>query len=292
MLGVKDSGGSTVIHTFGAYFGLAMTLLVSSKIKPSREPSISKNSVTFAMIGTLFLWMFWPSFNAAVFPENQFEKSLVVSNTVLSLTGSCLAAIIMSVIVRKENKIDMEDVLNATLAGGVIIGAPSGLITNPGGAIAIGFIGGATSSLCYAKLGPKLKNCMGLDDSCGVHNLHGIQGILGGLISAVVVAAYKSMPMDTEIQGFLSFYETNEGAKSLSSQAGIQVAGTFISLGIAVVAGLIAGFFMRMDTVLEGDQVYDDSIYFEVPEEGKDMIVMKEGKKAENKFDPSMSKSS
>lgn len=101
ILGVKDSGGSTVIHTFGAYFGLTMALLVSSKIKPNKNPTISKNSVTFAMIGTLFLWMFWPSFNAAVFPENQFEKSLVVSNTVLSLTGSCLAAIIMSVIVRK-----------------------------------------------------------------------------------------------------------------------------------------------------------------------------------------------
>ena len=163
----------------------------------------------------------------------------------------------------------MEDILNATLAGGVIIGASSGLLTNLGGAIAIGFIGGATSTLCYAKLAPKLKECMGLDDSCGVHNLHGIQGILGGLISAIVVAAYQSMPMDTNIQGFLSFYETNDGAMSLSGQAGIQVASTFISLGIAIGAGLIAGFFMRIDTALESDQVYDDSVFFEVPDEEK-----------------------
>lgn len=185
----------------------------------------------------------------------------------LSLTGSCFAAIIMSVIVRKENKVDMEDVLNATLAGGVIIGAPSGLLTNPGGAIAIGFIGGAVSSLCFAKLGPKLKDCLGLDDSCGVHNLHGIPGILGGLFSAIVVAAYQSMPMDANIQGFLSFYETNSDAKSLSSQAGIQVAGTFISLGIGIGAGLVGGFFMRIGTVLQSDQVYDDSVFFEVPDD-------------------------
>lgn len=110
-----------------------------------------------AMIGTLFLWMFWPSFNAGVFPQNQYEKSLVISNTILSLAGSCLSAIITSVFIRKDYKIDMEDVLNATLAGGVIIGAPSGLVTNPAAALAIGFIGGAISSLCFAKLGPKLK---------------------------------------------------------------------------------------------------------------------------------------
>ena len=107
VLGVKDSGGSTVIHTFGAYFGLAATFLLSRKINPTKQPKISKVSTTLAMIGTLFLWMFWPSFNAGVFPENQFEKSLVIANTVLSLTGSCIAAIVASILVREDNKIDI-----------------------------------------------------------------------------------------------------------------------------------------------------------------------------------------
>ena len=133
-----------------------MTFLLSKKIKPTKTIATSKNSVTFAMIGTLFLWMFWPSYNAARISV-QFERSLVIINTILSMSGSCLSAIAMSIFLRRDSKIDMEDVLNATLAGGVIICAPSSVLTNIGGALAIGFIGGAVSTLCYAKLTPKLK---------------------------------------------------------------------------------------------------------------------------------------
>ena len=102
----------------------------------------------------------------------------------------------MSILVRKNGKMDIEDILNASLAGGVIIGAASGVLTNPGGAIAIGFGGGAVSTFGFAKLGPYLKKNLGLDDTCGVHNLHGIPGILGGIVSAVVIAGYIRQPME------------------------------------------------------------------------------------------------
>ena len=161
----------------------------------------------------------------------------------------------------------MEDVLNATLAGGVIIGAPSGLVTNPAAALAIGFIGGAISALCFAKLGPKLKEAINLHDTCGVHNLHGIPGILGGILSAIVVAAYQSQPMDKNIQGFLAFYKGNTDTRDLSGQAGIQLAGTFISLGIALGAGLISGLFIRCGITLTNEELYEDKIFFIVPDE-------------------------
>ena len=167
------------------------------------------------------------------------------------------------------------------MAGGVIIGAPSGLLTNPAGAIAIGLIGGAVSTICFAKLGPKLKEAITLDDTCGVHNLHGIPGILGGILSAIVVAAYQSQPMDKNIRDKLAFYETNNGAKNLSDQAGIQIAGTFISLGIAIIAGLLAGLIMRKFSYLENNELYEDNVFFEVPEE-EEAIVKKKKREALN----------
>ena len=105
------------------------------------------------MIGTLFLWMFWPSFNAGYFAATPLEKSMVISNTIISLTASCLGAFIIST--ANRGKFSMEDILNATLAGGVIIGAPSGIVTNPAVAFVIGLIGGIISAICFYKLTPK-----------------------------------------------------------------------------------------------------------------------------------------
>ena len=74
----------------------------------------------------------------------QYQRMIIITNTVLSLTGSCLATFAFSIFLR--SKFCMDDVLNATLAGGVAIGASASFITNPAGAIAVGFIAGAVSA--------------------------------------------------------------------------------------------------------------------------------------------------
>lgn len=89
----------------------------------------------------------------------------------------------------------MEDIINATLAGGVAIGASSGVVANMGVSLAIGIIAGFVSNLAYAKLLEKLEHgCLGIHDTCGIHNLHGIPGLLGGFISAIVIASYQTWP--------------------------------------------------------------------------------------------------
>ena len=90
----------------------------------------------------------------------------------------------------------MEDILNASLAGGVIIGAGSGVIINPAASLTIGFLGGVISTFGFIKLTSFLDKKIGLNDTCGVHNLHGIPGILGGIASAIVIAAYQSDPLN------------------------------------------------------------------------------------------------
>ena len=91
-----DAGGSSVIHTYGAYFGLTACLVLSTKIKPQTNIKTSYLSNIFGFIGTLFLWLYWPSFNYAIKAQNSFEQNQIVVNTVLALTGSVVGTYITS----------------------------------------------------------------------------------------------------------------------------------------------------------------------------------------------------
>ena len=86
------------------------------------------------------------------------------------------------------SKLDMEVVLNATLAGGVAVGSACDLLLSPAGGLAIGSFAGIVSALGFLKLSPYLKQKIGLHDTCGVHNLHGLPGVMGGIIGTIVTS--------------------------------------------------------------------------------------------------------
>ncbi|KAK2163749.1 hypothetical protein NP493_1447g00078 [Ridgeia piscesae] len=89
LLRVADVGGSMFIHTFGAYFGLAVARVVYMRdTKDSANEGSSYHGDLFAMIGTVFLWMYWPSFNSALAPGDDQHRAVI--NTYLSLAASCL----------------------------------------------------------------------------------------------------------------------------------------------------------------------------------------------------------
>ena len=65
----NDMGGSMYVHTFGAYFGLAATYFFNRNAAiedKTKQCEGNYNSQLIAMIGTIFLWMLWPSFNGAL----------------------------------------------------------------------------------------------------------------------------------------------------------------------------------------------------------------------------------
>ena len=179
---VSDVGGSIVIHTFGAFFGLSCSKAIQN-IKSHKHPDNAAvyHSDLFAMIGTLFLWMFWPSFNAALTATtDSFERAVI--NTILSLTASCASAFLFSYILRNERRFMMVDIQNATLAGGVALGASADLPIGPGIALLVGALTGIISVFGFSKLQSLLEQSLGIYDTCGIANLHGIPGVLGGLV--------------------------------------------------------------------------------------------------------------
>ncbi|XP_044800174.2 ammonium transporter Rh type B isoform X4 [Bubalus bubalis] len=108
LLEVKDAGGSMTIHTFGAYFGLILSrVLYRPQLENSKHCQGSVyHSDLFAMIGTIFLWIFWPSFNSAptALGDGQHRTAL---NTYYSLTASTLSTFALSALVGGDGRLDM-----------------------------------------------------------------------------------------------------------------------------------------------------------------------------------------
>ncbi|HEY3383173.1 MAG TPA: hypothetical protein VGK32_15490 [Vicinamibacterales bacterium] len=226
--GFVDAAGSITIHAFGAYFGLGLAVALTSRRHRDIEVANDPTSNRFSMIGSMVLWLFWPSFCSAVVPTEQFAATAV--NTILALCGATLATYIVSSLVGK-GKVSIADMANAALAGGVAIGATCNLVPAPL-AFGIGLLAGALCVVGYAVVQPKIQCAFKIVDTCGVHNLHGMPGILGGLIATFVV------------QGI----------------ATAQLAGIAITVTLSLAGGIVAGFILRAAATRL--TVYDDGDEF------------------------------
>ncbi len=86
----------------------------------------------------------------------------------------------------RKGKTSIADMANAALAGGVAIGATCNIVS-PAMAFGIGLLAGAVCTIGYVFIQPALEARLKIVDTCGVHNLHGMPGLLGGLIVLLVV---------------------------------------------------------------------------------------------------------
>lgn len=179
--GFQDTGGSVVIHAFGAYFGLGLVAATAKKMSDGPTCETDSMSNQFSLLGSLVLWVFWPSFTSAVASPERVVLTAI--NTVFALAGATIATYIFSKLIR--GKVDIEDIANASLAGGVAIGSTCD-IANPGMSMLIGLAAGILSTVGYSIIAPKIQKLIRGTDTCGVHNLHGMPGLLGGL-SAIII---------------------------------------------------------------------------------------------------------
>lgn len=253
-----DIGGSMFIHTFGAYFGLAAAFFFQPKkgIEDSRgRGDGSYNSQLIAMVGTVFLFMFWPSFNGALAVGDQQQR--VEVNTVISISASTLVSVYLSRLLL--GRIDMEVMLNSTLAGGVAVGSAADLVGDAGISILLGGFAGAVSALGFMKLNAICQEKLGLHDTCGVQFLHGIPGVIGGIAGAILTScAGDFYSSDLVLSSIFGEYPS----RSLGSQAGYQMLALIITLIISISSGALTGFIASKVAPFPVHQ-FDDKCHFE-----------------------------
>ena len=225
---VLDTGGSIVIHAFGAIFGLGVALTMTTRQEFEKTIETDSTSDRYSMLGSMMLWIFWPSFCAALVTPEQMPHTVV--NVILALCGSTLTTYLVSVSIRK--KISIADIANAALAGGVAIGSTCAVASHTMAAFT-GVMAGGLSTVGFAVIQSNQQKWMKLIDTCGVTNLPGLPGLMGGLIALPVV-------------------------RGLSMQG--QLLGIGITIAVAFITGMVTGKILPL--LGRKMEAYDDADEF------------------------------
>ncbi len=223
-LGFMDFAGSTIVHSVGAWVGLAGAIIIGPRLgkytNGERKPTaIPGHNMAMGALGVFILWFGWFGFNggsqlAAAGKDNLVAIAHIALTTNLSAAAGAVTAMLTSSIRHKRPSLSLS--LNGALAGLVAITAGADVVS-PAGAVAIGILAGIILVLGVELLDQKLK----IDDPVGAITVHGICGAFGTLMVGVFA-----------LDGGLLY---GGGL----SQLGIQAIGVVAVFGWAFVTGLI-----------------------------------------------------
>lgn len=285
-LRINDAGGSILIHLFACYFGLGVTFVLyrPSLNKGHPKETTSYNSDILSVMGTLFLWVFWPSFNSALTFKGD-DQHRAILHTFLGLSSSTITAFALSAMFNKRGKLTMADIQNVTLAGGVTVGASVDMMISPVAAYALGIIGCTACFFGYKYLTPFLAERLRIQDQCGIHNLHGLTGLISSTagICAILMATEDTYgpsmyqifshrappegdPKLLELQKLIPGLKPGLG-RTAQEQALFQVAAVFATIAAAAAGGLLTGLVMKLPFMASPSDEYcfDDELFFDVP---------------------------
>jgi ammonium transporter Rh len=264
---VTDRGGTMSVFMFGCYFGLACSLVVGlmqgHHTRSSELLRRTRQSDMFSMIGTLFLFCFWPSFNSAMAgPFNYGAQQRAITNSVLGISMGVFLAFGMTQLLR-FGKFRMAEVQRATIAGGVALGVLADMAIHPYMALIVGGAAGVIAVVGFNYVSDFLRVRMNLLDTMGIHNFIGMPSIIGAIVGVCYAAGAIQSEYINEMDEV--FPEVTAERRTAQTQALYQLAGIGTTLGFALVGGALTGLIMGCCESL--NVFYDDIEEYELDEE-------------------------
>jgi len=238
-MGVMDFAGGIVVHATAGTAALVAAVVIGrrrnfpSSVQPPHSPVLT-------MIGACMLWVGWFGFNggSALAAGGGAGMALLVTHI-----SAAVASLVWMVIEwKKFGRPSLVGIATGMVAGLATVTPASGFIGVPGGII-LGLVGGY---FCYVAV-DVIRNRLKIDDSLDVFAVHGVGGILGSLLVAVLA---------TDTFSGLGLADGVSVASQFSVQA-ICVAITVIWTAIASyvilkIAGVFGGLRVTDDEEVEG----------------------------------------
>lgn len=183
-LGFHDFAGSSIVHSVGAWVGLAGAAIIGPRIgkynKQGKPTAIPGHNLVYGALGVFILWFGWFGFNpgsqlAASGAENAVAIGHIAVTTNLAAAAGAIAAMLVSWFRYKRPELSLS--LNGALAGLVAITAGTNVV-DPAGAVIIGALAGTILPFAVEFFDRILK----VDDPVGAISVHGVSGAFGTLM--------------------------------------------------------------------------------------------------------------
>ena len=177
VLGAADFAGGTVVHINAGVAGLVCALVLGKRLGFGHD-NMSPYNLAFAVIGASLLWVGWFGFNAGSALGAGGRAGLAMVATQVATGAAALAWLVAEWVTK--GKPSVLGVISGAVAGLVAITPASGFVL-PGSALIIGLVAGV---VCFWAA-TALKHLLGYDDSLDAYGVHGVGGIVGGLLTGV-----------------------------------------------------------------------------------------------------------
>lgn len=139
------------------------------------------------------------------------------------------------------------------------MGTCADLLIGPGAAFLIGAVAGIISVWGYVYVQSFLEEKLGIHDTCGVNNLHGMPSIIGAVAGCIAIATESKA--DYGMQWGESFSDPDRGN---SAQALQQFYFLLITLAISMAGGALTGLVVKNMLNLTKATMFMDNQFWEV----------------------------
>jgi Amt family ammonium transporter len=177
--GVLDFAGGTVVHVNAGIAGFVCAFMLGKRVGFGTEPFPPFN-LGLTMAGAAMLWVGWFGFNAgsAVAADGRAGMAMAVTHIATALAALTWMAAEWTM----RGRPSLLGLCSGAVAGLVAITPAAGFV-NPRGALIIGVAAGL---FCYWGA-TGLKRRIGYDDTLDVFGIHGVGGIVGALLTGLLV---------------------------------------------------------------------------------------------------------
>jgi len=250
VLKAADTGGAMTVHLWGGLYGIGATVFLS-RYWDKKDPVYTSDfhpdqgstylSDIMAMIGTIFLWVLFPAWNASLAPETSQHR--VAINTFLGLMASGVVGFLISRILRGRG-VEIRDVQSVVFAGGIALGSGHNLVIRPAAALVIGAVAAIAALIVDVGVHSRWEkrrynNRLRVFDTKHVFSYYVIPGFIGGIASIIGAVINDSNQYGIDVTQYYF-------GRGFPRQGGFQAACLAISIGTSLLSGLFIGFVISV----------------------------------------------